>query len=201
MKFSFVTSALTLTGSVSLCLLQTTAQAQTITTLFNTGVVSPGVLAAGGTTDLHYALVSAPAGAVATAFVSTTLPGPYQANGPNSQWIGPAPDLSQGFPTGAPYDYRTVFDLTGRDPSTAAISGLFASDDDSEIFLNGVDTGVGLGNFTSSLTLFTLPTGVNFVSGINTLDFVVNNLTNALKFTIIGEANSLHAYEPQNHQP
>jgi hypothetical protein len=151
------------------------AQAGPLTDLFNTGVLTNGTLAPGGTVDLHYSLVAAPGG-FTTAFVSSTIPTTYQPNGPSSQWIGPDPNLAQVFPGGPPYDYRTTFTIgAGLDPSTAMISGNIASDDSVEVFLNGHDTGVGLPTFTSALTPFSLPTGQFFQAGTNTLDFMVSN--------------------------
>lgn len=72
--------------------------------------------------------------------------------------------------------FRTTFDLTGFDPTTASIDGLWGTDNVGvDILLNGVSLGISLpgvivGNF-SSLHAFTIASG--FQSGVNTLDFVV----------------------------
>ncbi len=156
--------------------LASAATADPITDLYDTGVITNGVLAPGGALDLHYSLVSAPGG-FTNAFVSSNIPSSYEANGPTSQWIGPDPNLDQTFPGSPPiYDYRTTFSLgAGLDPSTATISGSFSSDDGVEIYLNGADTGVGLAGFNGSLVAFSLPAGGNFLGGTNVLDFVVSN--------------------------
>ena len=78
---------------------------------------------------------------------------------------------------GGTYIYQTIFDLTGLNPLTAILNGLFATDNSSEIFLNGVSTGIttGLEQF-QAFTPFTIDKG--FISGINTLEFRVFNQTN-----------------------
>ena len=63
-------------------------------------------------------------------------------------------------------------------PSTAAISGRWASDNASYIFLNGFDTGYKrdrLG-FLSYLDFEIGPETDFFITGTNTLQFLVNNL-------------------------
>ena len=95
------------------------------------------------------------------------------------------------------YVYQETFDLTGLDPSTAVIHGALASDDNSTVILNGVDTGVSVG--TPSMTSgdnydvlhpFTLSSG--FVAGINTLQVTVHNdiSVTGLRLQISGTANS-----------
>ena len=140
--------------------------------LFNTGVDSGGALLPGGTPDPHYDLISSPDPSLATAFVSDLIPNSYIPNGPDSKWIGPGVDLTLGYPAGI-YIYRTTFDLTGFDPTTAVITGNFASDNDASILLNGASTGIGSPfNGFGSFTSFTISSG--FVSGLNTLDFRVS---------------------------
>lgn len=68
-----------------------------------------------------------------------------------------------------------TFDLTGLDPSTASISGLWATDNEgSDILLNGQSAGNKSVGFTA-FTSFSIPPGSLFVSGLNTLDFLVHN--------------------------
>jgi hypothetical protein len=155
------------------------ALAVPITSLFNSGVLADGTtLAAGGAVDLHYTLISS---ADATfpgpsAFVTSAIPGVYLANGPNSKWI--APDANQNFgPCCAVgnYTYRTTFDLTGLDPSSAVITGLWSTDNNGlDILINGVSTGqtTGFADF-GAFTSFSITSG--FAAGINTLDFSLNN--------------------------
>lgn len=130
-----------------------------------------------------YTLDSAPSGATTT--VSTVPNGfpipPWLANNATSSWIGPST-----FETNSPpgdYTYSTTFDLTGLVASTAQISGSWGVDNSAvSILLNGqsagITTNLGAANF-SSLTPFTIAnTGSNFLSGINTLSFTLNNAQN-----------------------
>jgi len=74
------------------------------------------------------------------------------------------------------YVYTFEFDLTGLDPDTVSIKGELAADNVASIWLNGVDTGFVHPDGTSSfrsLEPFSIKGG--FVSGMNTLAFLVNN--------------------------
>ena len=144
-------------------------------TIFNTGVDGSGTPLAGGALDPHYSFIQNPAFGSSNAFVGTVIPGSWLANSGTSKWIGPGPgdDLALAY-TGGTYIYRTIFDLTGLNPLTAILNGLIATDNNSEIFLNGVSTGIttGLEDF-GAFKSFTINSG--FTSGINTLDFRVFN--------------------------
>ena len=100
----------------------------------------------------------------------------------DSKWISGRDDGQTGAPS-SHTTYRTTFSLTGLNPFTASISGFWGTDNEGEIFLNGVTTGIKLfgnvdgvldggdfGNF-DHLTAFSITSG--FVSGLNTLDFVI----------------------------
>jgi len=144
-------------------------------TIYNTGVTSSG-LAADGSTDAHYTLISSadpsypgPAALVVNSN-SWPLPSPWLADGPNSKWIGPRADAGNSNSAGN-YTYRTTFDLTGMDPTTANLTGSVAADDSVTVKLNGAVV-ASAGGF-SSFTYFSITAG--FVAGVNTLDFVVNN--------------------------
>ncbi len=83
-----------------------------------------------------------------------------------------------GSPTDAARTFRTTFDLTGFDLATVEIDGLWGVDDTGlDILLNGVSTGIELPgisfSYFNALHAFSIATG--FVSGINTLDFVVQD--------------------------
>ena len=166
------------------------ANAETIHSLFNTGVDANGqVLSA--TTDLatgigdpHYSLVSVPGGTTATEVFNFNQ---WLAIGSNpvSAWIAPNEETSpyylhgQAGPAGA-YDYRTTFDLTGLNPLTASISGQWAADNQgTDILINGHSTNqqtlrFGTGEGFVSFASFSITN--NFVAGMNTLDFLVTNL-------------------------
>jgi subtilisin family serine protease len=144
--------------------------------VYNTGVNSPGVLAADASLDPHYTIIasadSAYPGPNAYVVLSNVFPiGPWLSDGPNSKWIAPRSDAGNGNAAGN-YTYKTTFDLTGLNPATAVLSGQFAADNSAIILLNGAQVGSASPGF-GSFTPFTISTG--FISGVNTLDFVVNN--------------------------
>ena len=137
--------------------------------IFNTGVNAAGLglggLALGGA-DPHYstALTTPPI------VVSNTA---YVPNSAASQWIwGNSLGGDQTF------TFTTTFDLTGLDPMTAALNGLWGTDNQGlDIIVNGVSTGITLlgvvvGNFN---VLHPFSINSNFVAGVNTLQFVVQN--------------------------
>lgn len=147
--------------------------------LFNTGVGANGLIAASGTVDPHWQLVQSAdpsfPGPAAMVVNDTGFPiGSWITNGPNSKWIAPQANESVGDPGGI-YKYRINFDLTGLDPSSAVISGVWTSDNTGpQVLLNGVATGATSdGNFGALTNTFTFNNG--FLAGMNTLDFVVTN--------------------------
>jgi hypothetical protein len=124
--------------------------------------------------------------------VQNPYPGAWVPNGPNSNWIGPT---SVGIPyqDGAGLDdngnyidrgiwiYQTTFDLTGLDPKTVHIAGIWGTDDPGWMFLNLDNPNVPdashlvvSGGGFSSLPPFEI-SGANglFRPGLNTLTFVV----------------------------
>ena len=147
----------------------TTASAAFIP-VFSTGVTSTGTLAATGTPDANYTLIAAPPGAGTTAYVGMNLPSVWVPNTSMSQWIAPVANASTSQPPGQ-YDYQTKFSLAGLDATTAMISGQIAADDMVTIMLNGVSKGMFAGY--SAFSAFSITSG--FVSGSNTLDFIVTN--------------------------
>ncbi len=124
--------------------------------------------------DPNYVLTVAPSGV-------TININPYEVT--FGQWVTPPPGLWWDNPVspfnGAPaglYVYTTKFDLTGLVPHSAVLIGSSAADDLGEIWLNGqkvADMGGRL-----NLAPFTIIDGLNnahFQTGINTLEFRVNN--------------------------
>ena len=152
------------------------AFATPISTLYNTGVGSNGAVLANGTiNDPHYIVTynNQPiTEVVATSAYGWPVGNPWLGNNTLSAWIGPAATSLDG-PIGD-YTYRTTFDLTGLDFTTALISGQWSTDNAGVgILLNGVATGnINSGNF-GAWTAFNINSG--FTSGLNTLDFIVNN--------------------------
>ena len=141
-------------------------------TIFNTGESSGGPALATGHTDSHYSLISAPTG-VTLAAITTVPNAAWTANTATADWISPGSSGNSSWPVGN-YDYQTTFDLTGDIPSTASLSGLWTSDNQGCIFLNGTSTGDCTGGAAfGSLQSFSITSG--FISGVNTLDFVIVN--------------------------
>ena len=139
----------------------------------NTGESGPGGPALPvGVTDPHYQLISAPPTVPLTA-ITTAPNGAWTANTATADWISPGASGNLGWPAGD-YDYRTTFDLTGLDPSTAQLSGKWTSDNNGCLFLNGTSTGscTSFTNFGSFIS-FSITSG--FQAGINTLDFKISN--------------------------
>ena len=172
----------------SLCCLAATSQASIIQ-LYNTGVDALGVSLPNGTTpDPHYSLVSVPSGSSATVVLTSAggfpIP-PWLPNSPISAWISPNNGNvnNQSDPVGD-YVFRTTFDLTGLDPSTAVITGGWSTDNaGTDIRLNGVSKilpafQTAANQFQIGYVAFSL-SGLGFTSGVNTLDFIVNNASGA----------------------
>ena len=85
-----------------------------------------------------------------------------------------AADASEVVP--GSYRYRLIFDIdNSNEVATAAISANVGTDDGGSVFLNQSDVGFVSGGF-GGLTPLIIPDGTGFfVTGLNTLDFVVNN--------------------------
>lgn len=150
--------------------------------IFNTGVDDSGNPLPNGTTpDPHYDLTMAQGGP--TNLLIRTLSGgypipPYLGDNGHSTWIGPNYNDTFTAPPGE-YRFATVFNLGDYNLETAMISGRWASDNNAEMFLNGVSTGNVIpwesgGSFSfEQWTSFSLTDG--FLPGVNTLEFAVYN--------------------------
>jgi hypothetical protein len=152
--------------------------------LYNTGLSADGLLLADGAPDENYALIIAPDGAVqpATAVAAPPSP-PWVSNTGSSRWIGPANDAGGNGPPGD-YQFAIEFDLTGLDPATASITGLWSVDNDGntldpegDILLNGVPVGSEQVGSFPELTRFDISAedGHIFMEGANSLIFSVSN--------------------------
>jgi len=148
-----------------------------ISSLFSTGLDGAGDPLAGGASDVHYTVLETGTAAQ----VRTGNSGLYFPNSADSQWIW---ENAAGIPTNVTRTFRTTFDLTGFDHTTAAISGLWGTDNEGlDILLNGVSLlDLGSPDFRllsnsiphfSMLNPFTIEAG--FQSGLNTLDFIVRD--------------------------
>lgn len=149
-----------------------TANAASISGLSNTGI------GAGGTSDTHYTLT-----AVGDPWIGTVVPvitldntwpvNPWMANNSTSKWITPTSNQAQSFDAwnDSTYTYSLTFDLSGYNAATAAFSGRVAADNTVKVLLNSTE--IGSGNGFTDWSSFSTNSG--FVSGTNTLDFVVTN--------------------------
>jgi hypothetical protein len=134
--------------------------------LFNTGVNAVNAQLPLGSVDPHWTVVEN--GNLSAFVLNNQAPGPYVVT-PTALWIWQQAD---GNPGGVTRTLRQTFDLTGFDPTSAQITGRYATDNAGIIQLNGVTVGVASASF-SAFTGFSLTT--NFVAGINTLDFVTTD--------------------------
>jgi hypothetical protein len=156
--------------------LMPSAQSASIS-VFNTGVDGAGASRSDGASpDLHYTLNG---GSLVTE-VGTQAGGfpigPWLGDSVTSAWIGPLSDARFAGANGATFDYQTTFNLTGLNPATAVINGRWSTDDQGiDILINGASTGQTTPPSSyASWTSFAITGG--FVSGLNTLDFLVFNL-------------------------
>lgn len=186
----FRTLAQPLVAFVFVCLGSGAASSAPITGLFNTGVDGSGAALSGGAVDTHYNSLSPALPAV----VVTTIPGSWVDNTATHRWVWMS---ANGQPTNVTRTFRTTFDLTGLNAATASISGQWAVDNTGlDILINGVSTGNTCGGFTA-LCNFTVASG--FVAGLNTLDFVaqdVGSIAGFLVSSISGTAEELVAGVP-----
>lgn len=160
-------------AALALASLSSAYAASTITGLANTGV------GASGDGDANYKITAYTSDTTLTTAIPTITVGtewpinPWMANTDISKWITPTALQSQTFDASAngSYTYTLQFSLTGYNPTTASFVGQFAADNDAIVKLNGaqIATGTGFGGWTP----FSASTG--FVSGTNTLEFVVGN--------------------------
>ncbi len=176
------------------------ANAATVSTIFDTGVVAnnpitgqPTGTLPGGSIDPHYTLATS--GATATIATgpfgaATTYPvnafptnGPYATPTGGSNYIGPAgagtPGAGNlGGGTAAQntfFDFRTTFSLAGFDPTSATLTGKVAGDNAvTAIFLNGVLVNGFIGPTPAQLQAQAFTINSNFAT-VNTLDFIVFN--------------------------
>lgn len=164
---------------LSVLLLSTPAHAISIE-VYNTGVDVNGDVVNNGTVgDLHYDLVSVPAGGISEIKAVTQISG-YPTNvyvGDNniSRWIGPNTAELQGLE--GDYIYETSFVLTAVDIASAILEGIWTTDNAATMLLNGQSTGNSTADETfGSFHDFSITD--HFQLGINILSFVVHNGVN-----------------------
>lgn len=174
---------------VACFILSLTGDAQTsIPGVFSTGVDDSGNLFSAGQTDPYWTISASPAGAV-SALAVTKLNGHWVANTASSEWIN-ANGIGQGPAPAGLYIYTLTFSLNELDPSAAQITGEWASDNSSEIFLNGINTGFSNTKYGfESLEPFSLTS--DFVAGENELQFYVTQDPNAVNGNGVGNPEGL----------
>jgi hypothetical protein len=137
--------------------------------LFTTGVNNFGNALPLGSPDPHYTILETNT----NPFVLTN-PRINYVNNSTSQWIW---QNSNGTPTDVSRTFRTTFILTEIEPNTASISGKWAVDNVGlDILINGVSTGNSIPFGFSAFKNFTdFSISEGFISGLNTLDFIVRD--------------------------
>jgi hypothetical protein len=140
----------------------------------NTGVNNADVVQSIGSPTSFWTLVSQPAGA-GYAVGSTPFRyfnGAYYPDNSLSGWV--SPNVTGNAGAGGNYTFQLAFDLTGLDPASAVITGLFGTDNDGSIALNGGAPAAttGFGAFGGP-TAFTFNSG--FIAGINHIAVTFNN--------------------------
>jgi len=143
--------------------------------IFGTGLNADGSQTSAGSADLHWTIDSSPYSSTpSAAIVSGNDNGYAYPSHVNSQWIGTAEDLNQGFAVGY-FTFSTTFDLTGLNPASASLAGILAVDDYVNVYLNGVSTGSGCtgADCWDFGTAFAINSG--FIAGVNTITFQVYN--------------------------
>lgn len=139
-----------------------------VPTLFNTGIADNGTALAAGAADPHYTLTAAAQGIVPTNAMAMANNTAWAANDATSVWIGVNNNGANNANFGI-YNYQTTFSLTGFLPSTVQVNAGMAVDNDvTNIFVNGVPTGLGASGFAGLSQPATLS---GFVAGVNTIEF------------------------------
>ena len=166
-------------AAVAAIVLASGAHATSIPGLYNTGVTNTGtVLAKNGDTDSHWTITPANTGVTSNATTYNVDPnGSTYVNTTDAAWLGVSGGGNQN------YTYSLSFDLTGLDAATASLSGLFAVDNEASIFLNGHLIGSFLADHDGSQNSYDAfqslhafsASAADFVSGINTLTFLVTD--------------------------
>ena len=147
-----------------------------ISTLYNSGVDDNHALLGAGLLDPHYILTQS----ADPYYVTPTNAGlyynaAYLVEGPSSRWISPDTNGSVHATLDGLYTFLTSFTIPETmDLTTARIDGKWALDNSGvDIRLNGVSLGISNNNGFTAFTLFAITNG--FISGSNSLEFVISN--------------------------
>ncbi|MBE9067685.1 PKD domain-containing protein [Leptolyngbya cf. ectocarpi LEGE 11479] len=173
------------------------AIAATITGLFPTGTNNSGGLLPANAKDIHYTILETGTNPEVVGLLHPF----WLGNDSSSQWIW---EKSNSSPIDVTRTFRTTFDLDDLFAPSASITGLWAADNIGvDILLNGISTGnhipggSGLGDFGAFQTLTPFSISNGFVSGINTLDFIVQDVGVVSGFRVAAiSGNADIDYEP-----
>lgn len=156
---------------------------ETIPSLHSTGLDAAGAPLAAGTIDPFWTLPVNPDGGSTNVYVANDgwpiQAGVWLPNSAASKWVGSRAVVGDaGIPLGD-YTYRTTFDLTGRDTNTVVIVGRWLSDNwGTPVRVNGTIVSTPLCDSFNVWASFALTSSnATFLPGLNTLEFVVNNLS------------------------
>jgi hypothetical protein len=156
------------------------AALNSIADLYNTGVNNAKVALPNQTLDPHYTFAVPPPTGTApiavTSAVGFPIP-PWLGDSATSAWLVPSPNTTGD---AGDYAYRTTFNVpVGINLDQLYVAGLWASDNaGTAIRLNGLPTGISKPSGFDSYSPFVIKGG--FVSGLNTLEFVVNEATGSV---------------------
>lgn len=144
------------------------SEPETIQTLFSSGLDETGNLLSTGLQDPHYQFVASGNQVIAMQNHPAWL-----GNDATSQWIGFSGQGTDSQAAGQ-FNMATTFDLTGFDPTTAAITLYLAVDNRvDDILINGVSTGISCADYANWYGPYVISSG--FIEGLNELVFVYVN--------------------------
>lgn len=170
--------------AVSLVLLSVVSADAATITVYNTGLNSTGTAVVGaGQQSFFWTLIAKPGGAseaIGSGTFNYSHPN-YFANTASAAWVSSVAGGSVS--ASGNYLYQMTFDLTGLDHTTASISGVYGTDNDGFISLNGLTPVATTGLFGfQSPTPFTINSG--FVAGLNTIQVQALNVGNPTAFFV-----------------
>jgi len=166
---------------LAICLIGTASPAAFITIpgLYNTGVDDEGNVLPIGSSEIHYSVHGASDDAYIVPEVFHSPGSRAWVTAPaGSAWIGPN-TTSSTWPTDPTglyyYTLQITFTIAVINPSLVQIAGLWAADDTSEIWVNGIFSGFAKSGWDtfSRLDPFLLQ---GFVLGENSIEFRVQNI-------------------------
>ena len=144
----------------------------------STGTDSSGSLLSEGALDPNWTVTKPGATVAVQAFATKAIAPPsWFPNRSTSRWISSALDSGLGDLPGN-YSYRTSFDLTGFDPTSVQIKMQISVDDELvDIKLNNQSVGLKISGPGGIPFRFShgMQISSGFISGINTLEFIVFN--------------------------